>query len=133
MPRRLALTELRSRLASRELSAREAVQCCLARMEQVEPELQAFLSWDADDALAQADAADRELTSGAAAHRPLLGVPIALKDVIAARGQPLTCGSNILRGYTSPYDATAVERLRAAGGYPAGPLEHGRVRHGLDQ
>jgi aspartyl-tRNA(Asn)/glutamyl-tRNA(Gln) amidotransferase subunit A len=49
------------------------------------------------------------------AHRPLLGVPVAVKDVIAVKGQPLNCGSKILKGFISPYDATVIEKLKAAG------------------
>lgn len=122
MPHRLSLTELRARLACRELSAREVVSAHLARIERLEPALRAFISWNAEHALAQADAADRLLAGDAAAPQPLLGVPIALKDVIAARGQPLTCGSKILGNFVSPYDATVAERLREAGAILLGRL-----------
>ena len=58
-------------------------------------------------------------------------MPIALKDNIVTVEQPTTCASRILEGYVSPYNATAVERLRAAGAMIAAKSEHGRVRHGL--
>ena len=61
----------------------------------------------------------------------LLGVPLAVKDVLNVQGQPCTCGSRILQGYVSPYDATAIARLRAAGRRLPRPDQHGRVRHGL--
>src|SRR5205823_6507779 len=75
------------------------------------------------DALAQADAADKALRDGATfGERPLLGVPIAIKDVIAVKGQPLNCGSKILGKFISPYDATAIEKLKAAGAVVFGRL-----------
>ncbi len=75
--------------------------------------LNAYVSVDASAALAQAEAADRLRSEGK--DLPLLGVPIAVKDLLNVQGQPCTCASNILEGYVSPYDATAVARLRSAG------------------
>ncbi len=119
----LTLAELTARLGRREVSARQAMQACLDRMSKVEPRIHAFISADAPDALAQADAADRALAAGVThAQQPLLGVPIAVKDVIAVRGQPLNCGSKILGRFVSPYDATVVERLKAAGAVVFGRL-----------
>src|SRR6185369_14221079 len=71
---------------------------------------------DSADALAQAVAADAAIAAGRS-HRdlPLLGVPIAVKDVIAVKGQPLNCGSKILGNFISPYDATVVSKLKQAG------------------
>jgi aspartyl-tRNA(Asn)/glutamyl-tRNA(Gln) amidotransferase subunit A len=73
----------------------------------------AYLSVDESGAMAQAAAADRARRDGLGGR--LLGVPIAVKDVLNVAGQPCTCGSKILRGYLSPYDATAIARLRAEG------------------
>jgi hypothetical protein len=56
------------------------------------------------------------------ADKPLLGVPIPLKDVLAVKGQPLSCGSKILGKFVAPYDATVVEKLRAAGAILFGRL-----------
>jgi aspartyl-tRNA(Asn)/glutamyl-tRNA(Gln) amidotransferase subunit A len=123
MLNQLTVSDLIRRLAARELSSRDALQACLHRIEQVDGKLRAFLSWDPQDALAQADAADRELASGVThAARPLLGVPVALKDLIAVRGQPLGCASRILDGFVAPYDAGVVERLRSAGAVLFGRL-----------
>lgn len=119
----LSIAELTHLLGRREVSARQAVQSCLEQLERVEPQVHAFLSWDAADALAQADAADAQLAAGVAhASRPLLGVPIAVKDIIAVKGHPLTCGSRILHNFISPYDATVIERLRQAGAVLFGRL-----------
>ena len=81
-------------------------------------ELGAYLSVDAEGALMQAAAADAARAGGAAAD--LLGVPLAVKDLINVEGQPCTCASRILQGYVSPCDATVTARLRAAGAVFAG-------------
>ncbi len=123
MLNRLTLSELTARLAKREVSAREAMQACLDQVKRVDGRVQAFLSHDAEDALAQAADADKALAGGAThAQLPLLGVPIALKDVLAVKGHPLGCASKILSGFISPYDATAVEKLKAAGAVLFGRL-----------
>ncbi|MBK7999050.1 MAG: Asp-tRNA(Asn)/Glu-tRNA(Gln) amidotransferase subunit GatA [Verrucomicrobia bacterium] len=119
----LTISELVARLAKRETSARDVTQACLDQIQRVDGNIHAFLSYDAPDALAQADAADKALASGTShAQRPLLGVPIALKDVLAVRNQPLGCASKILAKFTSPYDATVVEKLKAAGAIVFGRL-----------
>jgi len=116
MLNQLTISALVAKLARREVSARAATQACLDRIERVDPQIRAFISYDAADALAQADAADLALAQGQThAQKPLLGVPVGIKDVIAVKGQPLNCGSKILGKYISPYDATAVEKLKAAG------------------
>jgi aspartyl-tRNA(Asn)/glutamyl-tRNA(Gln) amidotransferase subunit A len=119
----LTISELAAKLAKRETSAREVTQACLDQIQRVDGNIHAFLSYDAPDALAQADAADQAIAAGATrAERPLLGVPIALKDVLAVKNQPLGCASKILAKFTSPYDATVVEKLKAAGAIVFGRL-----------
>jgi len=116
MLNQLSISELTAKLSKREASAREATQACLDQIQRRNGQLHAFLSCDAAAALAQADAADQAIAAGAThARQPLLGVPIAIKDVIAVKGQPLTCASKILESFVSPYDATVAENLRAAG------------------
>jgi len=123
MLNRLTISELAAKLAGREVSSREAMQACLDRIQSVDERLGAFISYDAADALAQAEAADLALAGGQThAERPLLGVPIATKDVIAVRGQPLNCGSKILGKFVSPFDATVIEKLKAAGAVVFGRL-----------
>jgi len=123
MLNQLTIAELTAKLARREASAREAVQACLDQIARVDGQLHAFISCDAEDALRQADEADRALAAGKThAQQPLLGVPVAVKDVIAVKGQALTCGSKILGKFISPYDATVTEKLRAAGAVIFGRL-----------
>ncbi len=123
MLNRLTLSELAGKIAQREVSAREAMQACLDQVARVEDRLHAFLSYDAENALDQAAAADRALAAGAApVQQPLLGVPIALKDVLAVKDQPLGCASKILANFISPYDATVVKKLKAAGALIFGRL-----------
>ena len=123
MLNQLTISELTAKLGRREVSAREATQACLDQIARVDGQLHAFLSCDTADALAQADAADRLLAQGTEyATHPLLGVPIAVKDVLAVKNQPLNCGSRILGKFVSPYDATVVEKLKAAGAIVFGRL-----------
>jgi aspartyl-tRNA(Asn)/glutamyl-tRNA(Gln) amidotransferase subunit A len=117
----LTISELRSKLAGREVSAREAVTACLDRVRNVDGQIHAFLSYDERDALAQAEAADKLLASDGA-QKPLLGIPVGIKDVIAVRNQPLNCASKILDKYVSPYDATVIEKLKGAGAIVFGRL-----------
>ena len=112
----LTLSALTAKLAAGEVSAREAMQACLDRVDAVDDRVNAFISLDRDDALGQADAADERLAKGDThAAKPLLGVPISLKDIFCAKGQPVNCSSKILGNFRSPYDATVVRRLRDAG------------------
>src|SRR6202034_3478104 len=88
-------------------------QAFLERVTRHQRELNAFISITAEAALAEAAQADVRLRSPEAG--PLTGVPIAHKDIFCTRGQKTTCGSRMLANFVSPYDATVVERLRAAG------------------
>src|SRR3989442_4137365 len=122
MLNQLTISELRNRLARREVSAKEAIEACLKQVDAVDSRIHAFLSFDRADALAQADAADRELRNAGAKQEPLLGVPVGIKDVIAVKGQPLNCASKILKNFVSPYDATVIQKLKAAGAIVFGRL-----------
>src|ERR1043166_2563183 len=109
----LTIHELREKLRRGEVSAREVTQAVLDRIAAVDGQLKAYLWLDSDDAKAQADAIDG---AGIAKNGKLLGgVPIAIKDVINVEGQPCTCGSKILKGYTSVYDATVRSEERRVG------------------
>lgn len=123
MLNQFTVSELAGKLARREVSSREIVQSCLDQIARVDGKIHAFISYDAADAIAQADAADKAIVGGAMhAQKPLLGIPVAVKDVLAVKGQPLNCGSKILGNFISPYDATAVEKLKAAGAIVFGRL-----------
>ncbi|HIG80923.1 MAG TPA: Asp-tRNA(Asn)/Glu-tRNA(Gln) amidotransferase subunit GatA [Verrucomicrobiales bacterium] len=113
MPHTLTISQLTDKLAQGELTSREATQACLDRIAAVDGQLNAFLSHDPEDALAQADAADAARAAGEI--KPLLGVPIAMKDVIAVNGHPLNCASKILGDFNSPYDGTVTQKLCEAG------------------
>ncbi len=110
---RLTIHEAAELLAAGKGSSEELVRDLLKTIERVDPRIQAYLTVDADAALKQAGAADRARAGGKSG--PLLGVPLAVKDVLNVDGQPCTCGSRILKGYTATYDATAVAKLRAQG------------------
>jgi aspartyl-tRNA(Asn)/glutamyl-tRNA(Gln) amidotransferase subunit A len=100
-------------LRRREFSATELARALLSRISATQPTLNAFITVEEEAALAAAAEADRRLAAGDAP--PLTGVPIAHKDIFCAAGSRTTCGSKMLANFVSPYDATVVERLRAAG------------------
>src|SRR5690349_7779806 len=123
MLNQLTISQLTARLTKSECSAREVMQACLDRIQHVDGQIKAFISFDSADALAQADAANKALADGERhEQRPLLGVPIAVKDVLAVKDQPLNCGSRILGKFILPYDATVVQKLKAAGAVVFGRL-----------
>jgi aspartyl-tRNA(Asn)/glutamyl-tRNA(Gln) amidotransferase subunit A len=117
----LSLTELSAALAARRVSAREATDAALSRIEATDGRLGAFLEVTAERARAQADAADARAVRGGRLG-PLDGVPIAVKDIFLTRGVETTCASRILEGFVPPYDATVVERLESAGAVLLGKL-----------
>ena len=108
----LSIADLQSLLRRREVSAREVVDALRARIEAVDGEIGAYLSLDLEAAAKEAEVANVDL--------PLGGVPLAIKDIINVMGQPCTCGSKILQGYRATYDATVIQKLRAAGAIPFG-------------
>jgi len=111
---RRSAADLAADLASGATTSVELTQASLDRIAEVDGAVHAFLHVDADGALAAAKASDERRASGQSASA-LDGVPIAVKDVLATRGLPTTCGSRILEGWVPPYDATAVARVKAAG------------------
>jgi aspartyl-tRNA(Asn)/glutamyl-tRNA(Gln) amidotransferase subunit A len=115
----LSVAELATRLKQREVSAVETAQHFLGRAKAAEA-LGAFLAIDEETTLAQARAADARLAAGDSA--PLLGVPMAHKDIFVTCDFPSTAGSNMLDGYRSPFDATVVAKLADAGVVTLGKL-----------
>lgn len=109
----LSLTDMQRGLGDGLFSSRELVQAALDRIARLEPSLHAFLHVGAASALHRADQADAARSQGE--RSALLGVPVAIKDVLTVEGMPCTCGSKILEGFVPPYTATAVRRLLEAG------------------
>jgi aspartyl-tRNA(Asn)/glutamyl-tRNA(Gln) amidotransferase subunit A len=110
----LTISQIRELVTSRQATAVEIAQAHFARIEQQDKDVRAYLSLCPERALAQARKVDQAIAAGDALG-PLAGVPVAVKDVILTRGTRTTCASRILENFDSPYDATAVERLDAAG------------------
>jgi len=109
----LTIHEARAMLRKNEISSVELTQSALDRALAVDNDVRAFVSLLSEEALAQAEAADRRRADGE--DTPLLGIPLAIKDVICTRGVATTCGSHILENFIPPFDATAVANLRAVG------------------
>ncbi|MCA2997079.1 MAG: Asp-tRNA(Asn)/Glu-tRNA(Gln) amidotransferase subunit GatA [Rhodocyclaceae bacterium] len=114
------ITDFSRALAAKQVSAVELATDVLAKATAAKG-LNAFLHVDADLTLAEARAADKHIAAGVTS-KPLLGVPIAHKDIFVTRGWRSTAGSKMLANYVSPFDATVVERLRAAGTVCVGKL-----------
>ncbi|MFE7505324.1 Asp-tRNA(Asn)/Glu-tRNA(Gln) amidotransferase subunit GatA [Promicromonospora sp. NPDC057488] len=111
---RLSASDLASALSNKDLTSVEATQAHLDRIAAVDGDLNAFLHVATQEALATAADVDARRQAGEELH-PLAGVPIAVKDVVVTKGLPTTAGSKILKGWVPPYDATLVERIKAAG------------------
>ena len=109
----LTIHDAHDQLARRDISSVELTEAIFDRIAQLDPILHAYLHVAHDAALAQAADADARRSAGE--DTPLLGVPLAIKDVICVKGLPATAGSKILQGFVPPYDATGVARLRALG------------------
>lgn len=108
-----SLKTLATMLAERRVSSRELCQTWLARIDALNPVLNAFISVDVDKTLAEADLADRMRDSGAAGA--LTGLPIAHKDIFCTEGWLTSCGSKMLHNFIAPYDAHVIQRFKAAG------------------
>jgi len=116
----LTLKQITAGLRKGVFSSRELVQAFLDRIECLEPQLNAFISIQPEKVLEQADQADLQYSvwrkSPESSLPDLLGVPVAVKDVLCVNGLRCTAGSRILENFQPVYDATAVARLIAAGG-----------------
>ncbi len=115
----LTLTEAAAALRRGDISSRQLTQAFLERIQRLETLLHAFITLTPDLALAQAEAADRQWSAwrkdATTPPPPLLGIPMAVKDVLCVAGVRCTCGSRILENFVPPFHATAVERLLQAG------------------
>ena len=110
---KLSIKQLSEGLRAKQFSSRELTQFYLERISRYEPSLNSLITTTADRALAQADAADAAIAAGNAG--PLTGVPLIQKDIFCTRGVRTSCASKMLDRFISPYDATIVEKLDAAG------------------
>ena len=111
----LSISQAVQALQSGEISSRELTKAYIERVNSLEPDLHTFITPDVDNALLQAKIADKKRVASSNNGASLLGVPIAIKDVLAVEGLPCTAGSKILENFLPPYDATTVARLRQAG------------------
>ncbi len=112
---RLDAATLASRIHAGDLSSVEVTQAHLDRIGAVDGDYNAFLHVAGEQALDAAREVDRAVAAGETPASSLAGVPIALKDVFTTTDMPTTCGSKILEGWVSPYDATLTTKLRQAG------------------
>lgn len=115
----LTVPQMLAGLRSGKFSSRELVSTFLKRIEKVDSQVHSFLTLVPEDALQQADSADARLSAArktSNAHLPpLLGLPIAVKDLLAVKGVRCTCGSKILENFIAPFTATSIQRLLDAG------------------
>jgi aspartyl-tRNA(Asn)/glutamyl-tRNA(Gln) amidotransferase subunit A len=109
----LTIAQAQALLSRGEISSVELIQAVLDRILTVDNQVRAFLTLAPELALEQAAEADQRLAAGD--EHPLLGIPLAIKDIICVEGLATTCGSRMLENYVSPFSATAIEKLRAAG------------------
>ena len=116
-----SVSELSQQLADNEITAVELTQQFIERKRQIDDRIKAFLFLDEEKSLREAEASDKRRAQGKLLG-PLDGIPVGIKDVISEKGQPMTCGSKILKNYICPYDATVIEKLKSAGAILLGRL-----------
>jgi len=116
----LGITELAERLRKKEADSVDAVESLLSRIDEVDPKIHAYLHLDREGLMEAARQADAERADGK--DKPLLGVPLGIKDIFLTKDIPTTAASRILENYLPTYDSTAVARLKNAGAIIAGKL-----------
>lgn len=116
----LTIHELHEKLKAKEVSSVEATRAMLDRIEAVDSQVNAYITVTPEQALLQAEDADRRIAAGEIA--PLTGIPVGLKDIFVTKGIRTTCGSRILENFVPPYDGTAVAKLKEQGAVIVGKL-----------
>ncbi|MSQ18966.1 MAG: amidase [Betaproteobacteria bacterium] len=124
-----SLTEIAAAIRAKRVSSREVTVACLARIEQWQPKLNCFISLEAEEALAAADAADKDLANGRI-RGALHGVPLAHKDMYYRAGKVSTCGSKIRRDWQADTTSTALKRLTDHGALQIGTLNMAEFAYG---
>ncbi len=115
-PAHLTIRQAHGLLDQREITSVELTQAVLDRIVALDNDLRAYLTLTPEVALEQAAEADARRAAGTdTGHPALLGIPLAIKDLICVEGVPNTCGSRILESYVPPFSATVVEKLRQVG------------------
>jgi aspartyl-tRNA(Asn)/glutamyl-tRNA(Gln) amidotransferase subunit A len=110
---RLTLHELAGLIKDKDITAKEAAQSYISRMEAVEDKVRAYTTTTPDTAMKMAEAADRAIASGSAG--PLAGIPLAIKDNMCTKGVRTTCSSKILENFVPPYESTVTQKLMDEG------------------
>lgn len=126
----MTILQAAAALRERKISSVELTQQCLARIAELNPSLNAFITVTAEEALASAAAADSELASGKD-RGPLHGIPYALKDVFSTRGIRTTCGSKIFENHVPSHDSAVAEKLSAAGAVLVGKTGLHELAYGI--
>jgi aspartyl-tRNA(Asn)/glutamyl-tRNA(Gln) amidotransferase subunit A len=111
--KQLTISEAHKLLKDKQISSVELTKSCLDRIEKLEPQVKAIVTFTADHAIEQAKKADEMIASGNC--KPLTGVPAMIKDVICTRGVKTTCCSKMLENFVPPYNATVMEKLYGEG------------------
>jgi len=117
---KLTIHELKEKLKKQEISAKELTLDFFKRIERVDKDVHSFITITKNDALKQAEEAEKRIINGD--NLPLLGIPLAIKDLICIKGVRNTCGSKMLSNYIPPYDATVIKKLRESGAVFLGKL-----------
>lgn len=129
----LTISEARKKLQDKEISSEELTKACLEQIEKHDKTLNAFITVCKDETVKQAKKADQVLSNSTIEqfnNTPLLGIPIALKDMYTTKGIRTTAGSKVLENYIPPFDATVVRKIKDAGAVILGKTNQDAWAHG---
>ena len=110
---KVTILQAKADLKAKKYSAVELLNSVYTRIDSVEEKVNSYINLTKETALAQAESADKKIAAGEDA--PLLGIPLAIKDLICVKDEPTTCASRILENFVAPYDATVIQKLKSAG------------------